>query len=324
MAVCKHCGKPLILNKGKCVYCGMTPVENKPEARKKTPCVGLPPVLTFTVKGVSFKMILVEGGTFYMGLTPKEAQKFTNEGVDWRKKVQIETLNSYYIGETVVTQALWKAIMDISIVTPAFWKSSLGDINNPSKFKGDNLPVENVSWQNCQEFITILNEQTGSAFRLPSEAEWEFASKGGNFSRGYELSGSNNYIDVAWLKEEGQPRYLSTTKPVKTKFPNELGIYDMTGNVWEWCQDEYNEDYVRKYGDHGGNHQDVQIGLRGAKILRGFSSFWSADIVSNHPSYRNYQRLNYRNPSLLDNGQKREGWDYDAFGFRLALNANHQ
>ncbi len=170
---------------------------------------------TFTVKGVEFTMIAVEGGIFTMGATPEQG----SDAKDWEKPTHQVTLSSYYIGETEVTQALWKAVMG----------------TNPSYFKGDNLPVEQVSWDDCQDFIKKLNVLTGKNFRLPTEAEWEFAARGGNKSRGYKYSGSNNIEDVAWYV--GNSVYKTHT--VKTKQANELGIYDMSGNVCEWCQDRY-------------------------------------------------------------------------------------
>ena len=107
--------------------------------------------------------------------------------------------------------------------------------SNPSRFKGSSNPVESVSWNDCQEFIRKLNSLTGRTFRLPTEAEWEFAARGGNKSKGYKYAGSNSIDDVAWYYSNSG----SMTHAVKTKFPNELGIYDMSGNVYEWCQDRY-------------------------------------------------------------------------------------
>ena len=167
---------------------------------------------TITVNGVSFEMIPVEGGTFRMGSKDSEAD-------DDEKPVHSVTLSSYAIGKTEVTQALWKAVMG----------------SNPSYFKGDNLPVEKVSWNDCQKFISKLNQLTGMQFRLPTEAEWEYAARGGNKSRGYKYSGSNDINAVAWYKDNSG----SKTHNVGTKRSNELGIYDMSGNVWEWCQDWY-------------------------------------------------------------------------------------
>ena len=166
--------------------------------------------ITITANGVSFNMIKVEGGTFQMGST---------SGDDNERPVhQVTLTNDYYIGETEVTQELWTAVMG----------------SNPSSFKSSNqLPVEFVSWDDCQTFITMLNALTGRTFRLPTEAEWEFAARGGNASEGYTYSGSNNVGDVAWYNSNSSSR----THVVATKAPNELGIYDMSGNVWEWCQD---------------------------------------------------------------------------------------
>jgi formylglycine-generating enzyme required for sulfatase activity len=169
-------------------------------------------VKEYTVGGVTFKMIRVEAGTFQMGSTSGDSEE---------KPVHSVTISKdYYIGATEVTQDLWKAVMG----------------SDPSNFTTSaQLPVEQVSWNDCQTFITKLNSLTGATFRLPSEAEWEFAARGGNKSQGYTYSGSNTVGDVAWYKDN------SSSKPhvVKTKAPNELGIYDMSGNVWEWCQDWY-------------------------------------------------------------------------------------
>ena len=164
----------------------------------------------FTVNGVSFKMIAVKGGTFQMG---------SDDGYNAVHQV---TLSDYYIGETEVTQELWNAVMG----------------SNPSYFYGNmQRPVETVSWNDCQTFISRLNELTGETFRLPTEAQWEYAARGGYKSKGYTYSGSNAIDDVAWHWYNSD----RTTHPVKTKAPNELGIYDMGGNVWEWCSDWYGD-----------------------------------------------------------------------------------
>ncbi len=167
----------------------------------------------FSVNGVSFEMKRVEAGTFRMGATPEMEYQWDDE----KPVHQVTLTNNYYIGKFEVTQALWQAVMG----------------NNPSGFKDDNLPVEFVSWNDCQEFIGKLNRLTGKNFRLPTEAEWEYAARGGNKSQGYQYSGSNNLPDVAWYYENSGNK----THPVGTKQPNELGIYDMSGNVLEWCQD---------------------------------------------------------------------------------------
>lgn len=157
-------------------------------------------------------MIAVKGGMFQMG---------SNDGYDWVKPIhQVTLTKGYYIGETEVTQELWTAV------------------SNPSYFKGNmQRPVEKVSWNDCQTFISKLNELTGETFRLPTEAQWEYAARGGNQAQGRLYSGSNTIDDVAWYTSNSS----STTHPVTTKAPNELGIYDMSGNVWEWCSDWYGD-----------------------------------------------------------------------------------
>ena len=172
---------------------------------------------SFTVNGVTFNMIGVAGGTFTMGATDEQGDDAFDDEIPTHRV----TLSSYYIGQTEVTQALWQAVMG----------------SNPSYFEGNSLPVEKVSWNDCQEFISRLNQITGKTFRLPTEAEWEYAARGGNRSQGYKYSGSNTIDDVAWYKSNSE----DLTHTVATKAPNELGLYDMSGNVWEWCWDLYGE-----------------------------------------------------------------------------------
>ena len=182
---------------------------------EQTPVTNSDNITIPVMDGISIDMVRVEAGTFTMGATPEI--KYPD---DTEKPTHRVTLtNDYYIGKYEVTQALWKAVMG----------------NDHSYFKGDNLPVEQVSWDDCQVFLSELKSITGKTFRLPTEAEWEYAARGGNKSRGYQYSGSNNLLDVAWFWENSGRK----THAVGTKQANELGIYDMTGNVWEWCQDWY-------------------------------------------------------------------------------------
>ena len=184
---------------------------------------------TFTVKGVSFDMIAVEGGSFSMGATSEQVADANNN----EYPAHPVTLSSFYIGKTEVTQALWEAVMG----------------SNPSYNKGAELPVEQVSWDDCQTFISKLNQLTGQTFSLPTEAQWEFAARGGNLSQGYKFSGSDTLTQVGWYSDnvEGDnDPYFGRPHPVGTKQANELGIYDMSGNVSEWCSDIFSDTYYSK------------------------------------------------------------------------------
>ena len=214
--------------------------------------------------GISIDMVRVEAGTFTMGATPEMENPWDGE----KPTHQVTLTNDYYIGKYEVTQALWKAVMG----------------KNPSDFKGDNLPVEKVSWDDCQEFISKLNRITGKTFRLPTEAEWEYAARGGKKSRGYQYSGSNNLSDVAWYKDNSG----SKTHVVGTKKANELGIYDMSGNVWEWCQD-WKGSYCSssQVNPTGANSGSYRVGRGGhwVSVARGCRSSWRFGIT---PDERNY------------------------------------
>ena len=223
--------------------------------------------------GISIEMVKVEAGTFMMGATSEMEEPYSHE----KPVHQVTLTNDYYMGKYEITQALWQAVMG----------------SNPSYFKGDNLPVEQVSWNDCQEFISKLNSITGRKFRLPTEAEWEYAARGGKKSRGNQYSGSSNISDVAWYYG-----YFGTkTHPVGTKQANELGIYDMAGNVLEWCQDW-----------HGSYSKEAQTNPIGAvkgqeHVIRG--GCWNYGANFCRSSYRNI------NPPTIGHNS--------VIGFRLVL-----
>ena len=214
--------------------------------------------------GISIDMVKVEAGTFMMGATSEMKDPYDNE----KPVHQVTLTNDYYMGMYEVPQALWEAVMG----------------SNPSEYKGDNLPVEMVSWNDCQEFISKLNSLTGRKFRLPTEAEWEYAARGGKRSRGYQYSGNSNISDVAWYDGNSG----SKTHPVGTKQANELGIYDMSGNVYEWCSDWY--------GSYSSSSQTNPTGADSgsSRVYRGGSWIYIAWLcrlsyrAGNTPGYRSY------------------------------------
>ena len=212
-------------------------------------------VISIPVKnGITIDMIKVEAGTFMMGAT----SEMQNPWDDEKPVREVILTNDYYIGKYEVTQSLWQAVMG----------------TNPSYFKGDNLPVEQVSWDNCLEFISKLNSLTGRKFRLPTEAEWEYAARGGRKSRGYQYSGSFNISDVAWYNGNSGNKI----HPVGMKQANELGVYDMSGNVCEWCQDWY--------GSYVSSSQTNPLGANSGsfRVCRGGS--WYFDTGNCRSSFR--------------------------------------
>ncbi len=215
------------------------------------------------------EMILVQGGTFMMGATPEQTEDCFEDEIP----VHEVSLSDFYIGKYPVTQKVWEEIM--------------GD--NPSHFKGDDLPVESVSWDDIQEFLVKLNAKTGKVYRLPTEAEWEFAARGGSLSQGFKYAGSNNLDEVAWHADKytRNPR----THPIGLKKPNELGLYDMSGNVIEWCEDWW--------GDYLSTAQNNPKGpSSGAsnRVYRG--GCWNSSAFMCRVSYRSGYKPWYRSGSI--------------------------
>lgn len=207
-----------------------------------------------SVNGVTFNMVEVEGGRFNMGGT---AEQYNTDDDEF--PIHVVSLDDYMIGETEVTQRLWTAVMG----------------NNPSSFTGEpDLPVEYVTWYDCHQFIDKLNELTGHTFRLPTEAEWEYAARGGKYTHYYQYSGSDDINEVAWYGDNSG----NTTHVVASLKPNELGLYDMSGNVFEWVEDYYGpydmmpiesptgpesgEDRIRRGGSWNGSTKGPRVSFR--------------------------------------------------------------
>lgn len=230
------------------------------------------------IEGIVSNMVQIQGGSFNMGGTYEQGEKATSA----EKPSHVVKLKSYSICKYEVTQKEWIAIMNY----------------NPSTFKGDNLPVDNVSYLECQNFIKKLNKISGRTFRLPTEAEWEYAARGGSVSKGYMFPGGNYLASYAWFSDNSN----NTTHPVGTKSPNELGLYDMGGNVWEWCQDWY--------GTYSSSYDYNPIGPKYGtyKVLRGGS--WHNPSTSERVSFRGNGK-----PS-----DRCSNWSYQGdYGFRLAM-----
>jgi formylglycine-generating enzyme required for sulfatase activity len=213
------------------------------------------------------EMIWVEGGTFSMG---------SDSGETDERPIHAVELDGYYIGKYEIMQAQWSAVMG----------------NNPSTNRCDRCPVENVSWNEVQEFVGKLNVKTGKAYRLPTEAEWEYAARGGNKSRNYTYSGSNDIYSVAWVGDNSDNK----TRAVGTKLPNELCIYDMSGNVWEWCSDWY--------GTYNSNAVTDPKGPYSGEYRVGRGGSWDFIGAYCRSANRNWYNTDNRNNDL---------------GFRLAL-----
>lgn len=229
-----------------------------------------PEAQEFTVGDVTFVMVPVEGGSFMMGATSEQGSDANSRELP----VHQVTVSSFYIGQTEVTQALWQAVM--------------GD--NPSYFHGAELPVEYISWEDCQAFIAQLNRLTGCTFHLPTEAEWEFAARGGNESQGYKYAGGNDPASVAWYSYNDSWELRGTgyygTHAVATRLPNELMLHDMSGNVHEWCQGWY--------GDYSSEAVTDPTGPAGStgRVYRGGS--WYFDEWFCRVSFRNQFSPTYR------------------------------
>jgi len=235
------------------------------------------------------EMVYVEGGTFIMGCTPEQK----NDCNDREKPAHEVTVSDFYIGKYAITQGQWREIMGTDLREQI--KAATG-IETPLSGKNDNHPMYYVSWEDALEFIERLNEGTGKSYRLPTEAEWEYAARGGNQSEGYKYSGSNDAREVAWYGDNSRTR--TKTHPVGTKEANELGLHDMSGNVNELVSDWY--------GDYGSEPQIdpsfPELGKYPYRVFRGGSWFNSAW----------YARVSYRNAGRP---QSRTG----DMGFRLAL-----
>jgi len=216
-------------------------------------------------------MVYISGGTFFMGATSEQGSNVDGD----ESPIHQVTLSPFYLGSHEITQIEWEAVMG----------------NNPSYFKGENLPVEQISWEDCQVFILNLNAMTGKNFRLPTEAEWEFAARGGNNGRGYKYAGGNDISSIGWIAKNSNHK----THVVGSKRPNELGLYDMSGNVCEWCNDWYGRYNSSPQTNPHGNQS------KSSHVMRG-GSFWDDEWCCR-----------------VSNRSTGDGIPTKCFGLRLAL-----
>ncbi len=217
------------------------------------------PPLTFTVNGVSFKMMRVRAGTFMMGATDDDTEAEAHE----KPAHQVILTRDYFIGETMLTQELWTAVMGTTIQEEE--EKSSGD---KGLGYGANFPMYCISYYDCLNFVERLNQLTGLTFRMPTEAEWEYAARGGHLSKGYKYPGSNDANEVAWNSSKDPENKLHV---VKLLLPNELGLYDMAGNTWEWVYD-YNRPYTEQSQiDPIGDTLSINA------FIRGGSSYYRAN-----------------------------------------------
>jgi formylglycine-generating enzyme required for sulfatase activity len=231
-------------------------------------------------KNYVYPMVLIEAGEYQMG---------GESGYEDSLPTHSVKLSKYYIGQYLVTQELWLAVMG-------------GE--NPSSFQGNNHPVEQVSWNDCQNFIQKINQLTikglngkpilGGAFRLPTEAEWEYAARGGkDWEKKYEYAGSNDLAQVAWNDENS----FRQTMPVGLKLPNQLGIYDLSGNVWEWCEDHYDSEFYEQCAAQGiVSNPFCRTDSTTSRVLRGGGYFDGAGLC--RVSFRFINDAEFRNFDL--------------------------
>lgn len=237
----------------------------------------------FTVNHIPLKMVFVKGGDLQLGCIADQGDSCRERELPSHNV----KLTDFYIGETEVTQAQWMAVM--------------GHDNNPSYWKGNTLPVERVSWVECRRFIIRLNKYLaaelpeGYHFALPSEAQWEYAARGGMKSAGMRYAGSNDLKQIAWFYDNSNQH----THDVRIKTANELGIFDMSGNVWEWCEDWYDEDFYAENTDWNNpiNNQETSY-----RVQRGGSWNYAAS----------YSRCATRDRGSIHSR-------YEDCGFRVAL-----